>query len=197
MDIAYALDLWLFHLGNQTLANPVFDVLLPFLTNLNTTYKAYFFPLFGIIFAGLIWKGGKRGRLCVLLLILTLTASDVFSSRVLKEAVGRVRPCHVLPDVRSLVDCGEGKSFPSSHAVNNFAAAIIFGFFYPAIFRYWLIFASLIAYSRVYCGVHYPSDILGGAIVGSLMAILLLFAWERLFQNNKFLSLPFSVRHFF
>jgi undecaprenyl-diphosphatase len=77
-----------------------------------------------------------------------------------------------------LVDCGPGKSFPSSHAVNNFAVATLFSSYYPKI-RLWLFgWAALVALSRPAVGVHYPSDILGGAITGFTVALLLVVAWR-------------------
>lgn len=187
MDVLYSLDLWLFRLGNQTLANPVFDVLLPLLTN-----ERYFIIPYAIILLLLIWKGGRTGRLCVGIVLLTIILGDQINSSMIKEAVGRIRPCHVLPDVRLLVGCGAGKSFPSTHAVNNFAAATIFGYFYRSARPYLFGFATMVAYTRVYCGVHYPSDVLGGAVLGTGLALLVLWVWYKAFERVHILALPNS-----
>jgi undecaprenyl-diphosphatase len=187
MDVLYSLDLWLFRLGNRTLANPVFDFLLPILTN-----ERYFIVPYVIILLLLVWKGGRAGRLCVGIVLLTIILGDQINSSIIKEAVGRIRPCHVLPDVRLLVGCGAGKSFPSTHAVNNFAAATVFGYFYRSARPYLFGFATLVAYTRVYCGVHYPFDVLGGAVFGIVLALLVLFGWYKAFERVNLLALPNS-----
>ena len=107
-------------------------------------------------------KGGKRGRTAALLVVLVIVCSDQLSSFVIKPLVNRPRPCHtvegvpVVENVHLLVGCGGGKSFPSSHAVNNFAVATLFAFFYKRA-RVWLfLWAFLVAFSRVAVGVHFP-----------------------------------------
>lgn len=188
MDVLYGIDLWFLHIGNQLLANPVGDVLFPFLTEVRYFYIPYAVALLAVM---IFFR--KRGVIAVLLLVVTIGASDQLSSTVIKKALGRPRPCHDLalervvtvfdpsetkagpadaraPEIRLLVNCGSGRSFPSSHAVNNFAAAMLFALFFPRA-RVWLfIFAALVAYSRVYVGVHYPSDILAGAAIGAGLA---------------------------
>ena len=101
---------------------------------------------------------------------LTLALTDQFSSALLKNWVGRIRPCRALTDVRMLTDCNTSYSFPSSHAVNIFAAAFFlaqpFKKFSPLIFA----IAAAVGYSRVYIGIHYPLDVIGGAGIGLLIA---------------------------
>ena len=174
---------WLQHLDtgaflwvNHSLRNPVFDLLMPFLTDLNRNRIALV-----IAAAVLLWmivRGGRASRLAALLLIPTLALSDQLSSSVIKFLVERPRPCHVLGDVRLLVDCGGGLSFPSSHAVNHFAAALVLAYFLPR-GRWWLFgYASVIAFSRVYVGVHYPLDVLGGAVIGLACASVVLALYQ-------------------
>ena len=79
--------------------------------------------------------------------------------------------------VRLLVDCGPGKSFPSSHAVNNFAVATLFAWSFPSGRWYFFGWATLVALSRPAVGVHYPSDILGGALIGCAVALVLIQVW--------------------
>jgi len=147
---------------------------MPFITNHN-----HWILLYILVVTSLLWKGGKKGRFCVLLLFITISLSDQISSSLIKEAVGRIRPCHVLSDINLLVPCGGGKSFPSSHAVNNFSAALVLSYFYRE--YKWIFFsiATLMAFSRVYVGVHYPFDVICGAIIGLLISfsIILLYKW--------------------
>jgi undecaprenyl-diphosphatase len=90
------------------------------------------------------------------------------------------------------IGCAGGFSFPSNHSVNNFAAAFFFYKLYPNLKIPLFVTASLIALSRVYLGVHYPSDILGGTIIGSaigyLFGIGFLKVNEFLRQKNIFIK---------
>lgn len=154
----------MFRFLNSGISNPVFDIIMPFLTDLN---KHRF--VLAIVLALLLWmfiRGDRTMRLAAFWLVITIIISDQFSSSIIKYWFVRDRPCHVLHDVRLLVSCGSGYSFPSSHAVNNFAGALILAFFFPKAKWWFFGFAAAVAYSRVYVGVHYPLDVLGGAIIG-------------------------------
>ncbi len=177
-DFLYSIDTSVFFFINHTMSNPIFDWLMPFLTNLNRHWETL--VVVSILWLWLMIRGGKRGRTAGILLVLAIIVSDQFSSSVLKHFFGRLRPCHVLQGVRLLVDCGSGLSFPSSHAVNNFAGATILSHYYRKYAWGWFTFASLVALSRPYIGVHYPSDIVGGALIGWLCAAALILAWTKI-----------------
>jgi undecaprenyl-diphosphatase len=168
-------DITLFFLLNKTLANPVFDVVMPILTNIK-----YFRVPYLLIWIGLIVFGGKRGRVAAVLIILTITFSDQMSSSVIKPLVGRIRPCNALEGVRLLVGCSRAYSFTSSHATNIFAAATFFTHFYPKARWYFFIFAGMVAYSRSYVGVHYPGDLIFGALLGILCAWFVIMVYHRI-----------------
>jgi undecaprenyl-diphosphatase len=134
-----------------------------------------------LVVFGLLWallKDNKRGKFFVLALVLGITLSDQISSHLIKHAVERIRPCHVLSDINVLVNCGSGFSFPSSHAANSFAAVAIIISFYKKHKNQFFIMAGLIAFSRVVCGVHYPFDILCGSILGFGVG----YAWAYFFR---------------
>ncbi len=170
----YGIDVALFRFGNEALANPVGDWFFPFITEVKNFYIIYAVTLLALMIIG-----KKKGVITVVLLLLTITISDQFSSFVVKPMFDRLRPCHTLDHVRLLVGCGGGKSFTSSHAVNNFALAVLVSHFYPVARPWLLLWAVLVSYSRVYVGVHYFSDILGGAVLGTLIAAGVAFAWEK------------------
>jgi undecaprenyl-diphosphatase len=157
-EILYSIDLALFVFVNHTLQNGVFDVVMPFLTDLNHHWPARI--LIVALWILLLVKGGRPGRIAALLLIPTVVVSDQLSSSVLKPLVDRVRPCHELLDVHLLVGCGGGLSYPTSHAGNN----------YPS--------AGDLAFTRVYVGVHYPSDVVGGALIGLAVGFAMVLGAE-------------------
>ncbi len=179
VDFLYGIDKALFYFINVTLANPVTDYLMPFITDLDH-WKLFFL----IMWLNLIIAGGKKGRIVAFLAIILVTFTDQLSSNLIKQTVERIRPCNVLDGIHLLVDRTSSFSFPSSHAVNYFGGAYFFSHFYPNYRIAFYIGASLAALSRVFCGVHYPSDIVGGAIIGTLAAMLLVYIWELI--NTKF-----------
>jgi undecaprenyl-diphosphatase len=186
MTYLQELDVMLFFFVNHTLGNPVFDLIMPVLTDLNKIRSVQALVILGI--AAAMIKGGRRARLVCILLIVTITCSDQFSSFVIKPFFGRLRPCVTLADVRTFVGCGSGYSFPSSHAVNNFAAASVLAYFYRRYAAGFFAFAALIAFTRVYVGVHYPSDIAGGALIGTAVGFLIIGLWsflEKQFHLGK------------
>jgi undecaprenyl-diphosphatase len=183
IDFLYSIDVALFFFINHSLANPVFDVVMPFLTDLNRIRFGQ-----GLYLVGWLWlmvKGGRNGRAAGVILVIGIVVSDQLSSTFLKPWVGRIRPCHALQGVRLLGDCGSGLSFPSSHAVNNFCAAAILSSFYASRRWLWFSFAALIAFTRPYVGVHYPSDIAGGALIGAAVGSTLVVLWKEIDRRRK------------
>jgi len=170
---------------NQGLSNPVFDWLLPILRNPYTWSPLY---LFLIIF--FIKHYGKVGVLIVACTLATFGISDATSSHLIKKTVKRVRPCNDVVfknEVNLRARCGSGYSFTSSHATNHFAMA----FFWIVLFRrkwrhtLWLciLWAASIAFSQIYVGVHYPLDILCGAILGMLIGLGTGYLFKRFFPK--------------
>jgi undecaprenyl-diphosphatase len=122
------------------------------------------------------------------MILISFGITDYLGGHIIKDAIGRIRPCGELTNVHLLVGCAGGKSFPSLHAANNFGIALILSRYFRS--KTWIFYtlASLIALSRVFVGVHYPLDILGGAVMGSLTSIIIIFLFEkiRIFRLKSF-----------
>jgi undecaprenyl-diphosphatase len=160
-----SMDRSLFLFLNRELQNPFLDWFMPFVTDL----KKFTYLLIALG-AWILWKERRAGLVFLIFIGLTLLVTDQISSHVLKDWIGRIRPCHTLTNIHLLTDCNTSFSFPSSHAVNIFAAA----YFLSQLFRRLkpLLYAigAIVGFSRIYIGIHYPSDVFGGAMLGLIIA---------------------------
>lgn len=181
IDFLFSIDLTVLYFFNHTLSSPALDRFFSIITNVNNWYITYIVVL-GIAF----FKGGKRGKIAVILTLFLIVVTDQFGHQVLKEIIGRIRPCNTLPDIITPLGCSGTLSFPSNHALNNFAAAMFFYRLYPNLKWVLFITAALVALSRVYLGLHYPSDIFGGAIIG--LGFGQLFAMAAFKIEDKFFT---------
>ncbi len=166
------IDRLLFHFINHDLANAVLDVLCPWLRE-----KLTWIPLYLLIAYLLFKKYGHKILWLSLLTVVTILLSDQ-TSGLFKHLVHRLRPCNnpeLADSIRHVVECGVGFSFVSAHAANHFALATFFSFLFMEN-KKWMAFlylwASCIAFSQVYVGVHYPGDVLAGAIVGIMVGLI-------------------------
>lgn len=153
------------------------DALDPFFRFL-TSPGAVMVPAALILFGALRMKG-RRGLLGALALALTITVADQTSAKFLKPWVHRARPSVTLPDATPLFGRKGSDSFPSVHAANSFAAALVLDAVFPGGRAAFLTIAALVSYSRVYVGDHWPSDVIAGALLGSMIGWLGRAAYRR------------------
>lgn len=139
------------------------------------------FPLY-ILLIYLVIKNYKKNSIWVLAgVILLIVCSDQLSSHTIKPLVQRLRPCYT-PNLEDILHLPGGKagglySFTSSHAANTFALAtyifLALKKYYKHIGWYMFTWCTVVSYSRIYLGVHFPGDIICGAILGTLVALLI------------------------
>ena len=124
-----------------------------------------------VLAACMILKGGRRARTILLAGVAAVILTDITCTWFLKPLVARVRPSMVIEGVRLVVGKKSGFGFPSNHAANLAAASTVLGLAYPR--RAWIgaLVTLFVGYTRIYAGVHYPSDVLGGFLIGFLFGM--------------------------
>lgn len=169
------LDKYLFGIVNQKASNPFFDSIMPFIRQ-----PLFWLPLYLFIILFAIYNFPKKAAIWIGSLFLTVAITDSISSHVFKPLFGRLRPCNnpeLSDSIRLLVDhCGQNGSFTSSHATNHFGIAV---FIFITLDKVWdkfnylfILWAAVISFAQVYVGVHFPFDVIGGAILGSSIGCL-------------------------
>ena len=188
-----SIDASFFMLINTTLSNPLFDAVMPAITDWHKTIIGQVLAFLFLLM--LNWKGGRKGRIVTLLLVMVILCCDQLSSGVLKSVFARPRPCHeivgarVISNIHLLVDCGSGYSFPSTHAVNNFGFAVLLSYYFRRLTIPLFCYAFLMGFSRVVVGVHYPFDVLGGALLGGGIATAFIGVWNTIGERFPFLNI--------
>jgi undecaprenyl-diphosphatase len=168
LDAIITWDEWLFRLSNGDWRSPLFDTLFPLVTNWHNF--AIPFLLAALL---LITLGRWRGLRFVVLALVSVMVADALSAHLVKSLVGRARPCNALEGVKILVGCTMSSSFPSNHAANASVLATLAILYARSLLLPAAAVAMLVAYSRVYVGVHYPLDILAGGVLGIAVALAL------------------------
>lgn len=166
----------------DTLRYPIVTDIMLFITKLGN--KGFIWIVFGIIFLF-----PRKTRRAAILSLVALFCAHLLCNEVLKDYVMRIRPYEVIDGLTSLIGPQSDYSFPSGHAMTSFAAAIVY-------FRHqrrrlgvpMLVIAILIAVSRLYIGVHYPSDVIMGAVLGTIIAAIFILIFGK--RNKKMKRRP-------
>jgi len=179
MSWLQAADTTAFRFINQKLSHPLLDAVMPVFAG--GRWFVSLAILGGIL---LLWKGGVRARLFVLVLGLVLALGDAFVVLPIKKAISRPRPSHAIADAKLSPWIGKGKaqSMPSSHASTWAAASLIAFAYYPRSRNILVPVTLLICFSRVYLGAHYPSDVIAGMILGGGYAAAGLWTLQTLWR---------------
>lgn len=143
------------------------------------TGREMWIPLYVALAIWLIFKQKQDALWSIIYIILSVALADQLTSGLMKPFFERLRPCHdpaISHLVYTVAGCGGKYGFASSHASTTFALALSVSLLHAGRKQLALLlfsWASIISYSRIYVGVHYPGDLLTGAIVGVIIAAIL------------------------
>ncbi len=165
-------DRWLFTKINHDWTNGFLDYIFPLGREAITWVPLYIFLLIFILI-----NFGQKAWPWIIGLLVTVSLTDQVSSHIFKPMVNRLRPCHDLllaDDIRLLLNyCSDSRSFTSSHAANHFGLAFFIYYTLKPYFKNWsylfFVWAAAVSYGQVYIGVHYPTDVICGGILGSII----------------------------
>ena len=136
------------------------------------------------IFTGILLALNSKTRTAGITAIAALVLSTFISNVILKNAVMRPRPFEVLPQIIPLITHASGYSFPSGHTTAAFACAFVYYKLLPKFFGLpIMLLAVMVAFSRLYLGVHYPLDVLGGIVTAWFCSMLAIKSLHRFKQN--------------
>jgi undecaprenyl-diphosphatase len=188
-----SLDTQLLLFINHGTANALFDVLMP---ALSAQGYLLVLPFLFYMIAGSIDRKNvpERNYLSAALWTIVISCCAVYlagwAEDVLKNAVARERPCRAIDGIRLIIACPKSYSLPSGHALSSFAfAGPLFFLTRDYLTRPWrlypIVLASLIACSRMYLGVHYPTDVLAGTVLGTAIGVTLSLMYRNLAARGK------------
>lgn len=191
------MDQKLLFLFNREWTSPAADRLMALVSSWDV-----WLPIAAILIVLFLIKGHFRERAYVVTLLLVVGINDGLVSHTLKRAIGRPRPHQAIAEVRVVdlkkakprflaifspakvkmskpsLDPVDGRSFPSSHTINMFSVALVSVAFYGWAAWWTFAIAALVSYSRMYVGVHWPSDVITSIFIGIGSSLLLLALFE-------------------
>ena len=180
MEFIQNIDFSILYWIQDTLRCAFLDVILPFLTTLCNNGEIW-------IVCGVILLFFKKYRRYGIFVLVAMLLGSLIGNEILKPLIARARPCHIDMAIELLVERPSSFSFPSGHTCSSAVGATVLTlankkFGYAAI-----PVAALIAFSRLYVFVHFPTDVLAGAILGIGLGLVVSFFGNKLFDKLSWL----------
>ena len=171
----------------------IFDWEMPFLQSLQNMHSAPLDVIMKIFTylgeAGILWIAISlvlviipKTRKCGFTMALAMALTFLIGNVILKNAIGRGRPCWVDQNVKLLIKLPDDYSFPSGHTMNGITASLCLFFYYHKAGIGAIVVACIIAFSRMYLFVHWPTDILAGCLLGAVDAVISFFVVKKIFE---------------
>jgi undecaprenyl-diphosphatase len=165
LSIIQAIDENLLTLIQQNASTLFLDKIMPIISFLGNAGLIW-------IAAGIVMTATKKHRKMGIAVLLSLVLCALFGNILIKPLIGRIRPCDINGDIVLLIKRPHDFSFPSGHTMASFGAAVTMLIYNRKIGAAAILLAVLIGFSRLYLYVHYPSDVLAGAVLGTIMAFI-------------------------
>jgi undecaprenyl-diphosphatase len=173
----YSVDNSILDFINNNLHYPWLDKLMIGLTNLGDGGILWIALALGLIVR-------KKYRKSGFMILIAIMLGAIFGELIIKNIVQRARPFTHFPGMELLINKPNSYSFPSGHTTASFASAGILSYCFRKYTVAFYILAALIAFSRLYLYVHYPSDILGGIVLGSLSCLLTIYIFKKYINSQ-------------
>lgn len=178
-----------FRLINQQYAMEGLDWLFPLWRT-----PEFWIPLYLFLVAFMLLNFRKRALWWILYFIATVGIMDGIGNKLIKQTVQRVRPCNDPSMIQDLIlripNCGTGYSFISNHAANHFAMAMFAFLTIGSLAGKWrwlfFVWAFSIGWAQIYVGVHYPFDVMAGAVVGLVAGAVMAYIYKRIHRLRIF-----------
>ena len=178
MNIIQSLDANMLFWIQNNIHNIFLDKLMSFVTTLGDIGAIWILISIALLFS-------RKYRTIGILTLSVLLLNTILGEGILKNLIHRPRPFNTLEGLDIIVKKPSSYSFPSGHTSSAIAAALMLGHYFKKYRWYIYIFAGLIAFSRIYLLVHYPSDVLGGIVLGAISYIIVKFIYEQYINKKK------------
>lgn len=176
IELIHKFDFAILDFIHNYLSSPILDKLMVFITTLGNAGMIW-------IITGLVMLCTKKYRKTGIMLVVGLTIGLILGNFILKPGIARIRPFGIKEGIELLIKAPTDYSFPSGHTLASIISAVIILLHHKKIGYCAMALAVLIAFSRLYLYVHFPTDIIGGALLGTIIAIISVKIVNRFFDK--------------